>query len=81
MKNFTLSTCEDLIQKYLSFEGGEATQIEEGVLGLGKVILHGAKNKKTILITEFFINAWSSGHKIRMYNKTPKKYLEIINNI
>jgi hypothetical protein len=79
MKNnlYSLSACEKLISKYLEI-GGETKIIQEGSLGLGTVICF-ADGKKTAIIQEVFLNSWSSGHKVTMYNKTPKKYLNIIN--
>ena len=79
--NYTLQACENLIDKYVNDFGGTLTQIEEGSLGLGFLILHDAPNKKTILIREFFISAWSSGHTITMYNKMPKKYQKLIDEL
>ena len=73
MKHYTLQACENLIQKYADIEG-EIIQLEEGCLGLGKILLI-ADGKKTSIIQEVFLNEWSSDHTIRMYNKTPKKYL------
>ena len=78
MSNYTLKSCEDLISRYINKYGGEMLTINEGVLGLGTVLLYGAKGKKTAIIKEFFINSWSSGHKVRLYNKTPMKYQKII---
>jgi hypothetical protein len=78
MTNYTLKSCEDLITKYVNEYKGEATVIEEGVLGLGTVLLHSAKGKKSVIIKEFYINAWASGHSIRKYNKLPKKYKKYI---
>ena len=80
MKNYSLKYCENLIDKYINEYEGEMLTITEGILGLGKVILYNAHGKKSIIITEYFINSWTSGHKIRMYNKLPKKYKQIINN-
>ncbi len=74
MDYYKLSTCEELIDKYVNEFNGECTTLEEGCLGLGLVLLHNAKGKKTILIKEFYLNSQSSGHTIRMYNKMPKKY-------
>ena len=54
-------------------EGAEATQLNEGCLGLGDWVL-AAPNKKTVIIKEVFLNEWASGQTIRLYNKTPKKY-------
>lgn len=73
IKNYSLKACENLIDIYLQ-KGGEVKVLEDGVLGLGKVLLTG-NGLKTIIIQEFFISAWSSGHKIKKYNKTPKIYL------
>ena len=81
MGNYSLKSCEKLINKYVVDYNGIATTLDEGVLGLGTVILHNAKGKKTIIIKEFYINAWSSGHTIRKYNKIPKKYLKLIDNV
>jgi len=80
MKNYSLKYCENLIDRYINEYEGEILTITEGILGLGQVILYNAEGKKSIVITEYFINSWTSGHKIRRYNKLPKKYKEIINN-
>lgn len=61
-----------LIDLYES-RGGFYCQIEEGVLGFGKFILFG-KGLKTAVFQETYLNEWSSGHKMRFYKKTPKKY-------
>ena len=75
-KLYSLSECEKLINKYVE-RGGEVYTIEEGSLGLGVMVLTG-NNLKTTIITEVYLNEWSSAHKVRMYNKCPKKYQEII---
>ena len=80
MNGYTLQVCEDLISKYVNEYQGELIQLSEGSLGLGKVLLCNAKGKKTIIISEYYINAWSSGHTIRKYNSVPKKYQKIIDN-
>ena len=79
MTTYTLNACKNLIDQYLKV-GGEVIDLEEGSLGLGKLLLI-AKGKKTTIIQEVFLNAWSSGHTVRMYNKTPKKYQEILNKL
>ena len=78
MTNYSLKVCETYIDKYINEYNGEALIINEGVLGLGTILLHGAKGKKNVLINEYFISAWTSGHSIRMYNKIPKKYKNLI---
>jgi hypothetical protein len=81
MKNYSLSSCQDLINTYVNEFKGEVTELREGVLGLGTILLHSAKGKKTIIINEYFINSWTSGHTIRMYNKIPKKYERALETI
>ena len=78
MKEFTLQECEELIDKYVNKCQGMIHTIEEGVLGLGTILLHSAEGKKSIIIKERFVSEWSSTHTIRMYNKLPKKYESII---
>ena len=78
MRTFSLQYCEDIIERYLNNYKGEALQIEEGVLGYGVLLLHSGVNAKTIVITEVYVNPWSSTHKVRMYNKIPKKYENLI---
>jgi hypothetical protein len=74
-KLYTSTAVENFIDKYIE-KGGELITIEEGTLGWRTVLLrcHGFK---TAIIKERFINSWSSGHTVRMYNKCPKKYLQI----
>ena len=74
MTIYSLSACEKLIDRYVNKLGGFATVIEEGVLGLGKILLHRASGKKSVIISEVYLTANSSGHTIRKYNKLPKKY-------
>lgn len=76
---YTLSACEDVMNKYIEM-GGEVLTLEEGVLGLGLVVCFG-EGLKTCIITERYINEWSSGHTIRFYNKMPKKYATMIDNL
>ena len=74
MKRYSLTACESLIEKYTNNFGGKVATINEGVLGLGTVILHRAEGKKSIVIQEHYLNDWSSYHTIRRYNILPKKY-------
>ena len=80
MKIYALQAIEELTQRYL-YSGGEGETLEEGTLGLGTVILYGAPGKKIIVIKEVYLNAWSSGHTVRMYNKMPKKYERALERI
>jgi hypothetical protein len=81
MKNYSLRACEECIEKYVNKYNGHCTTLEEGVLGLGTVLLHGGNGRKTIIIKEFYISAWASGHNVRQYNKMPKKYEELLETV
>lgn len=70
------SYVENLMQQYVD-KGGEICTIVEGCLGYGLTICHG-EGLKTAVIKEIYLNEWSSAHSIRMYNKCPKKYAEIL---
>lgn len=72
-KLYTCSAIEKLIEQYIDV-GGEIIELEEGTLGYGLMLLQ-APGYKTAVITEVYLNCWSSAHKIRMYNHCPKKYL------
>ena len=76
MKNYSLEVCEDLIQQYVDING-DIIEIEAGILGLGQLLLIG-EGYKFVVITEYYINCWTSGHKIKMYNKLPKKYKHLV---
>lgn len=80
MKYYTLEACEKLISKFADIENSEINTIDEGVLGLGLMVLT-APNKKTAIIREIYVNAWSSTHSVTLYNKTPKKYLKLIESL
>ena len=76
---YTYQQIDKLISRYSEIENSTIIQTWEGVLGSGNWIL-AAPGKKTAIITEIYVNAWNSTHVIKMYNKTPKKYLKIIEN-
>lgn len=73
---YTCTAVQNLIGRYID-KGGESVTIQEGTLGYGKMILFG-EGLKTAIIEEVSLNEWSSGHKVRFYNKTPAKYLQYI---
>lgn len=79
MKNYSLNHIRILIDKY-NAKGGEVVTLQEGVLGYGTTILYG-EGLKTTIIQEYYINEWTSGHTIRMYNKMPKKYEKMLEKI
>lgn len=76
MTLYTLEACHNLMGLYIG-RGGAVKTIEEGSLGLGVVICYGP-GLKTTIIREIYLSAWSSGHTIRKYNKTPAKYQKYI---
>lgn len=78
-KLYDCNTIENLINNYYS-KGGKIFEIYEGCLGYGKIILYG-ENLKTCIVTEKYINEWTSGHTIRFYNVCPKKYQEMLENL
>lgn len=78
----TLYTCDavrELIDRYTE-KNGHIITIQEGTLGYG-ILLMVAKGYKTTVVTEVYLNEWSSAHKIRMYNRTPEKYKRFLNNV
>tara|TARA_R100000329_G_C7480078_1_gene169130 strand:- start:187 stop:432 length:246 start_codon:yes stop_codon:yes gene_type:complete len=78
MKLYDLKTCENLINNYIEQFDGAYYQINEGSLGLGKIVLFNGIGRKSIIIEEVYLNESSSAHKIRMYNDLPKKYEKLI---
>ena len=81
MNCYTCDAIRNLIENYVA-KGGEVFTLEEGSLGYGLTLLYDFKNKlKTIVIKEVYLNEWSSGHTVRMYNKCPKKYKMLLEMI
>ena len=72
MKLYTQSSADKLYKQYWD-KGGTVAVINEGGLVDGLVICE-AKGYKYTVITEVYLNAWSSAFKKRTYNKLPKKY-------
>lgn len=81
MRNFCLKSIEKLIQQYVHEFGGQMYQLAEGGVGLGLVVLTGAEGKKSVIIREYYLNHWSSGHDLKVYRKLPKKYQSIIDSM
>jgi hypothetical protein len=79
MKTYSYKEAEKLIQRFNEIENAQIIQTREGILGIGDWICT-APNKKTAVIKEVYLNAWNSGQTIKLYNKTPKKYLKILTN-
>jgi hypothetical protein len=73
---YSLKAVQSLLEKYSAVDG-EIIEAIEGTLGHGTTICT-AHGKKSAVIQEVFINSWSSGHTITLYNKLPKKYEAMI---
>ena len=78
MKLYTYNAVKDLMDRYLD-KGGDVYEIEEGSLAQGLTICM-AEGYKTAIINEVYLNEWSSGQKVRFYNRLPKKYEKMIDN-
>ena len=70
---YTCTAIKNLIQEYTRLPDYEIVQMTEGGCGYGDLIL-AAPGYKYVIIHEIFLNEWSSGHTIRMYNRLPEKY-------
>lgn len=79
MKLYTSTAIDNLIEWY-EMQCGDVTQLEEGVLGHGLLILRG-DGLKSVVVQEVYINEWSSGHKITRYNVLPKKYQTMLTRL
>ena len=79
MTLYTLEACEDFMSQYIE-NGGECITIEEGSLGLGKVVCL-CEGFKFSVITDRYVNPWARGHSIRMYKKIPAKYERILSEM
>lgn len=81
LKTISLKGLDNLIEKYTE-KGGMVHQMREGVLMNGDLLLYSPDGKlKTFVIREEYRNEWFSEQSIRAYNKCPKKYQKIINNL
>lgn len=76
---YTLEAVNQTVNKWIE-AGGEISTVEDGVLGWGLTICNG-DGLKTAVITEVPLNCWSSAHTIRIYNKMPKKYKAMLENM
>lgn len=75
------SQIADLISYYFD-HGGQVYYVVEGTLGYGLTVLHDSRNLlHGFIIQERYINEWSSSHTVRRYNKLPKKYAKMIENM
>lgn len=78
MTIYTKKAVDDLMNRYEQRDGF-AAYVVAGVL-LDSYILT-ANGCKTAIIKEKYLNAWTSGYLIRMYNRTPGKYAHVMQAI
>lgn len=80
MTVYTIESTQKLIDDYTE-KGGSVFQIQDGVLGLGDLVLYDEREPaklKTFVIREVALNEWSNAQTIRAYNKIPEKYRVMI---
>ena len=78
-KLYSCKAVEQLMHSYGEREGYKCYVLEDGTLGYGLMVLT-ADGYKSAVVTEVYLNEWSSAHKVRFYNKLPKKYTRQIEN-
>lgn len=78
---YSLSVVDDLMQRCADL-GYEFVEVEEGSLGHGHMILLAPNDDyMNVEITEVYLNEWSSGHKIRKFNKISKRIQKLIEEV
>lgn len=78
---YSLSVVDDLMQRCADL-GYEFVEVEEGSLGYGHMILLAPNDDyMNVEITEVYLNEWSSGHKIRKFNKISKRIQKLIEEV
>ena len=79
---YSVESINSLIDTYVS-KGGECHELVPGCLGYGITMLIDRQGVglKTFIIQEHYLNEWSSGNTVRGYNKTPKKYLDMLEKL
>lgn len=76
---YSYSAVEDLLNRYSeNWRDFIAYTIPGGLID-GMIIT--GRGLKTAIIKEVYLNEWSSGATIRMYNRMPAKYARIIEMI
>lgn len=75
MREISSKTFDNLIEKYSNRENFVDYTICGSLIDNHILIADGCK---TTIVREKYLNEWSSCYTIIMYNKTPKKYQEII---
>lgn len=77
-KLYTCTAIQNLIDQYCNADKkAKIITLQEGCLGYGLMVLM-CEGYKTAIVKEVPLNCWSSAHTVRFYNKTPKRYLMLI---
>lgn len=79
MKLYDLNSIDGLISA-LSEKGYDYYQIQEGSLGYGEVLMLSPDEEKYYhyVITERYLNCWSSAHSVRRVGKLSKRLQKAI---
>ena len=79
VKYISIEQIKDLINRYVK-NGGEVVEVIQGTLGYGTtLLLNNGHNLKEFVIEEYYLNEWSSGHRLLTYNKgISKKYQDML---
>lgn len=80
-KRYSWRDVDNLIKRYTD-EGGQAIQLSEGVLQSGNWVLYDPECRLcAFVIKEVYVNGWTSTQTIRRYNKLPKKYEMLVEQL
>ena len=72
MQGYTLKAVENLIS-YLTECGYEARTVQDGTLGLGKIVFVAPREQMwNFIVTEVPLNCWSCCHRVRKCRKISK---------
>ena len=77
MRLYSSEAVEKLAQKYIA-RGGIITVLKESVLLEYGLAIFQAEGAKATVVKDRYLNEWSSAYTVRMYNKLPKKYEEML---
>jgi len=74
MKLYTNNAVDKIVQQYID-KGGEIEVKKEGCLASYGLAICSGNGLKFCVIKEKYLNEWSSGNTIQLFNKLPKKYI------
>lgn len=77
MKLYSSEAVEKLAQKYIA-RGGIITVLKESVLLEYGLAIFQAEGAKATVVQDKYLNEWNSAYTVRMYNKLPKKYEQML---